>query len=109
MPNWITTSIEIKGQKEVLEKIYDAIEKCNDLPECLDNGSSNNWVGNIFNLLGINTKKYAEDRAFWSRPRFNKYGHLVFIEQSAWERSRCAETLKLKFYQEISGINYELC
>lgn len=102
MPNWIITEIEITGERETLEKISNVIEQCNESTEYL----SHNWVGYIFDLLGINTKKYAESRTYWYHPKINKHGHLVFIEESAWEKSRCAEALKQKFFQEISGINY---
>lgn len=105
MANWIKTTIEITGNKEVLQKIYDAVSECLDMPEYLDNGSENWWVGNVFDKLGINTKKYA-DRAFWHEPRFNKKGHLLITELSAWEKSKCAEALRTRFYYEISGINY---
>ena len=36
---------------------------------------------------------------------FNKKGHLLITETSAWEKTKCADALKLKFF-EISGINY---
>lgn len=104
MPNWIRTTIEITGNREVLEKICSVVNDCLDMPEYLENGSENAWVGNVFDRLGINTKKYAT-RTFWYEPRFNKKGHLLITEISAWRRSKCAEALKLKFF-EISGINY---
>ena len=105
MPIWINTTIEITGKREVLDKIYSAIIECLDMPEILADGSTNSWVGHIFDKLSINTKKYAPDRTFWDEPRFNKKGHLLITEMSAWEKSKCADALKLKFY-EISGKNY---
>ena len=105
MPNWIRTTIDITGDREVLEKIYSAVNDCLDMPEILEDGSTNSWVGHVFDSLGINTKKYASDRTFWDEPRFNKKGHLLITETSAWEKNKCADALKLKFF-EISGINY---
>ena len=105
MANWIATQIELTGNREVLERIEKAINQCNDNPRPED-GSENNWVGYILELLNINTKKWARDRAFWYHAHFNKHGHLVFREDCAWKRSNCAEALKPKFPQEISGINY---
>ena len=57
MPNWIRTTIEITGDREVLEKIYSAVNDCLDMPEILEDGSTNSWVGHVFDSLGINTKK----------------------------------------------------
>ncbi len=64
MPNWIGTKIEISGTRDVLETIEKAINQCNDGP-APDNGSDNNWVGNIFDLLHINKKKWNTNRVFW--------------------------------------------
>ena len=105
MSNWIVTPIELTGSREVLEKIAKVINDCNDGPDP-DNGSDNNWVGNILDLLHINTNKWNPRRTFWHHAHFNKHGHLVFEEHSAWESSKCAEALKQRFPQEISGINY---
>lgn len=105
MAYWTRTIIEITGQKETLLEIYKAIETCNDLPESLEDYYSNNWVGNIFKLLHMNTKRH-EYYSFWSEPRFNKYGHLVFNEYAPAGSSNDAEALKQKFFYEISGINY---
>ena len=82
-----------------------AFETCNDLPETLDDFSANNWVGNIFKLLHMNTKR-REYFSFWSEPRFNKYCHLVFNEYAPGGSSQDAEELKQKFFSEINGINY---
>ena len=104
MPNWIRTTIEITGNREVLEKIYSAVNDCLDMPHFLEDGSENSWIGHVFDRLGINTKKYAT-RTFWDEPRFNKKGHLLITETSAWERSKCADVLRQKLFG-ISGINY---
>lgn len=105
MANYIVTEIEITGEKETLQKIYNAIVYCNDLPASLDDGSDNNWVGNIFRQLHMNSKLHTSG-AFWYGPRFNKYGHLVFTEECRWKRSKCGDILKRHFAQEISGVNY---
>ena len=102
MANWIVTEIELTGDRLFLERLEKIINDCNDGP--IDDGS--NWVGHIFGALGINVKKCGE-RAFWSYAHFNKYGHLVFRESSAWNRSNCAKVLKQHFSQEISGVNYK--
>ena len=104
MANWIVTEIELSGDQHFLEKIEKIINACNDNPNH-DGESDNNWVGNIFSALGINVKKWGE-RAFWSYAKFNKYGHLVFREESAWKRSNCVEVLRRHFPQEIIGVNY---
>ena len=101
MPNWIVTEIEICGDKQVLEKIAGAINNIND-----SHGGEPSWVGDILGELGINTKKWSE-RAFWDYAHFNKHGHLIFMEHSAWERGKCTMALKERFPQEISGINYK--
>ena len=106
MSKWIVTQIELTGTREVLDRIEKAINQCNDGP-APDNDSDNNWVGNILDVLHINTKKWDPRRTFWHHAHFNKHGHLVFEEHSAWERSKCAEALKQRFPQEISGINYK--
>ena len=106
MANWIASPIEIIGDREVLETIAKAINDCNDSPSS-DGYSESNWVGFIFDHLHINTKKWATSRSFWYYAHFNKYGHLVFRQDSAWQRSKCADALKQKFPQEISGINYQ--
>ena len=106
MANWIVTEIEISGKKEILELIQQVINEYNDKPEELENDSTNNWVGNILGDLRINTKIWSA-RAFWYYAHFNKHEHLIFREHSAWCRSKCAEALKRKFPQEISGINYK--
>ena len=56
MPNWIRTTIDITGDREVLEKIDSAVNDCLDMPEILEDGSTNSWVGHVFDSLGINTK-----------------------------------------------------
>ena len=106
MANWIATEIEITSNREVLEVIAKAINDCNDTPSP-DNITMTNWVGFIFDRLHINTKRWASTRTFWHHAHFNQHGHLVFCEESAWEKSKCAEALKQKFPQEISGINYK--
>ena len=105
MPTWIVTQIELTGTREILEEIKGAINQCNDGPDP-DNHSDKNWVGNILDMLHINTKKWNPYKVFWNHAHFNKHGHLVFVEYSAESRSKCAEALKQKFPHEISGINY---
>ncbi len=105
MSNWIVTQIELTGSRDVLEKIAKAINDCNDGPDP-DDGSAKNWIGYILDMLHINTKRSNPYRTFWYHAHFNKHGHLVFKEHSAWERSKCVEALKQKFQQDISGINY---
>lgn len=48
MANWALTDYAIEGPKETLQKIYDAINH-NSVQE----GSSDNWEGNVLNALGI--------------------------------------------------------
>ena len=105
MANWIVTEIELTGDRLFLERIEKVINDCNN-GAILEEGSENNWVGHILGALGINAKKWGE-RAFWSYAHFNKYGHLVFKEESAWNRSNCAKALKQHFSQEITGVNYK--
>lgn len=107
MPNWIHTTIEITGKKETLEMIHSVINECLDMPPILADGSSNEWVGNIFAKLRINTQA-NNFRAFWTSAKFNKKGHLLITEESAWRRSKSAEALKDKFRYEISGINLHM-
>ena len=105
MANWIVTDIEISGDRLFLEKLEKIINDCNDTP-MHDDGSESNWVGHILSALGVNAKKFSE-RAFWSYAHFNKYGHLLFREESSWKRSNCVEVLKQHFQQDINGINYK--
>ena len=99
MPNWIRTTIDITGDREVLEKIYSAVNDCLDMPEILEDGSTNSWVGHVFDSLGINTKKYAPDRTFWDEPRFNKKRSLVNYRNKCLGKNqmrRCTQTEVLR-------------
>lgn len=108
MANCIRTRIDITGNKEVLQAIFNAIDKCND-GDKLTVGhrglSENNWVGNIYEILHLNSK-LVTDYAIWYEPRFNKYGHLCFIEESKHSRSNYADYLRQSFSDAISGICY---
>ena len=48
MANWAITDYAIEGPKETLDKIYAAIKE----PK-VEEGSSNNWEGNVLKTLGI--------------------------------------------------------
>lgn len=57
MANWAITNYVIEGPKEDLQKIYDAI-KVHDV----ENGSSEDWEGNILNALGIDWERHNVER-----------------------------------------------
>jgi len=91
MANWCSTDFVIESEnKELLQTICNAINDCASMDEPIIPKSSPNWVGNIFDVLGIDPKK--ADRAFWSSAEI-KDGNLHFHEEGAWDRAEAIQVL----------------
>lgn len=75
--------------KEKLERIHDAITKCNKPEYKPSDGSFRNWTGNIFKELGL---KYESDRSFWADSEFDD-GALHIFEDAAWTRGSAMRQL----------------
>ena len=70
------------NDKQKLQRICDAVVKCNEMKEPLIEGSCNSWTGNIFKELGL---KFESDRCFWNEAYID-LGVLRILEESAWSR-----------------------
>ena len=75
--------------KEKLERIHDAITKCNESEYKPSDGSWCNWTGNIFKELGL---KYESDRSFWVASDLDD-GALHIYEDAAWTRGSAMRQL----------------
>lgn len=83
MPNYCTTNFVVECEdKQKLQRICDAIVKCNEMEEPLIEDSSKSWTGNIFKDLGL---KFESDRCFWN-DAYICDGELYILEESAWSR-----------------------
>lgn len=83
MANWCRTHFVVEcNDKQKLQRICDAIEKCNGRPKPLIEDSSRSWTGNIFKELGL---KYESERCFWNESYFEDDALQIF-EESAWSR-----------------------
>lgn len=83
MANWCRTHFVVEcNEKQKLQRICDAIEKCNGMPKPLIEDSSRSWTGNIFKELGL---KYESERCFWNESYFEDDALQIF-EESAWSR-----------------------
>lgn len=83
MANWCRTHFVVEcNDKQKLQRICDAIEKCNGRPKPLIEDSSRSWTGNIFKELGL---KYESERCFWNESCFEDDALQIF-EESAWSR-----------------------
>lgn len=83
MANWCTTHFVVEcNDKQKLQRICDAIVKCNEMAEPLIEDSSKSWTGNIFKELGL---KFESDRCFWYEAYID-LGVLRIFEESAWSR-----------------------
>ena len=83
MANWCMTHFVVEcNDKQKLQRICDAIVKCNEMKEPLIEGSCESWTGNIFKELGL---KFESDRCFWNESYFADDALHVF-EESAWSR-----------------------
>lgn len=97
MANWCSTSYSVcSDNKQILQRICDAINGCASMSEPLIPGSSPNWVGNIFKKLNINA---STERTFWSDARIED-GVLKFHESSAWSRGCAVISLQNHFIRE---------
>lgn len=84
MPNWCSTTYIIESEnKELLQKICNAINECATMKTPLVQKSAVNWAGNVFKMLGIDPD--LADRTFWSSAEM-KDGKLEFFEEGAWSR-----------------------
>lgn len=83
MANWCVTNFVVEcNDKQKLQRICDAIVKCNEMAEPLIEDSSKSWTGNIFKDLGL---KFESDRCFWDEA-YIEDGVLYISEESAWSR-----------------------
>lgn len=98
MPNWCSTTYIIESDnKELLQKICNAINECAKMNEGLVQKSASNWCGNTFKMLGINPN--LGDRTFWSSAEI-KNGNLEFFEESAWSRGDAITILNEHYTNE---------
>ena len=70
------------NDKQKLQRICDAVVKCNSMTEPLVPNSASHYVGNIFKSLGL---KHEYDRSFWYESYFADDA-LHVLEESAWSR-----------------------
>ena len=102
--NWYLTEIDIKGNKEFLEKLQGIIEE--------HNPNEDDWahVTEILDELHINSKPFDDQLVFWARAKINKLGHLIVGQYygtlSAKTNPMTAEVLKNAYPDMIHGINY---
>lgn len=83
MANWCITNFAVECEdKQKLQRICDAIVKCNEMAEPLIEDSCKSWTGNIFKELGL---KFESDRSFWN-DAYMYDGELYILEESAWSR-----------------------
>lgn len=83
MANWCITNFVVECEdKQKLQRICDAIVKCNEMAEPLIENSCKSWTGNIFKELGL---KFESDRCFWN-DAYMSDGELYILEESAWSR-----------------------
>lgn len=83
MANWCVTNFVVEcNDKQKLQRICDAVVKCNEMAEPLIEDSSKSWTGNIFKDLGL---KFESDRCFWDEA-YIEDGVLYISEESAWSR-----------------------
>lgn len=82
MANWCMTSFAVECEdKQKLQRICDAIAKCNK-GELENYEGCKSWTGNIFKVLGL---EYESDRCFWHEA-YIEGGVLYISEESAWCR-----------------------
>lgn len=97
MANWCSTSYSVCSEnKELLQKICNAINECAAMEEPLIPDSSPNWIGNIFKKMDI---KAEAERTFWSEAKIEN-GVLKFSESSAWSRGYAIISLQDHFCKE---------
>ena len=97
MPNWCSTSYAIcSGDKQLLQRICDAINECSSMVTPLISKSCPNWTGNIFKKLEL---KGGQERTFWSDAKMED-GVLKFIENSAWSRGMAILSLQECYISE---------
>lgn len=98
MPNWCSTDYIIESDnKELLQRICNAINECAAMKKPLVKNSATDWAGNTFKMLGITTHK--ADRCFWSAAEI-KDGNLHFHEEGAWCRGASIVILEDHFENE---------
>jgi len=77
MANWAITSYAIEGPKETLEKIEKAI-----LEHPVEEGSSEDWEGNVLKALNIDWEPNTPDgKGYYMRG---------FIQEEPWYDDKCA-------------------
>ena len=79
MANWALTDYAIEGPKETLQKIYDAINH-----HSVQEGSSDNWEGNVLNALNIKWESRKVERD-GDDIKFSGYYMQGFITQESVE------------------------
>lgn len=104
MANWAYTNYVIEGPKETLKKIHEAI-----LHHDIEEGSSDDWEGNVLNTLGIQWERRQPDgsgyymRGFIQEDTidFDETENLLFFDaEEAWGATDFNKVLE----KDIPGI-----
>lgn len=101
MPNWCSTDYIIRGRKDVVHKIYDAISNPTVKP-----GSSKDWEGNVLLTLGIAINELWYMRGFISdnaqiEDDNEGTSTLTFNAEEAWSPTDFCEALREKYQDDI--------
>ena len=102
MANWASTDYVIEGPKEILKKIYDAIQH----PDTSE--GDNGWEGGVLKALGITWKERQSDgsgyymRGFIQDPKSIEFNPetdkvLTFYAEEAWGATDFNEVLEKEF------------
>ena len=98
MANWASTAYAIEGPKETLQKIEKAI-----LEHPVEEGSSEDWEGNVLTALGIEWEnKKPDGTGYYMRgfirmdvePWYTESGTLRFDAEEAWGATDLNEVLE---------------
>lgn len=89
MANWADTNYVIEGPKEVLKKLYKALEH-HETAE----GSSSDWEGNVLKALGIEWEEHKMNQT-GNTVKFEGYYLRGFIQDFSWDNDK-----HIKIYAE---------
>lgn len=101
MPNWCSTDYVIRGSKDAVHKIYDAISNPTVKPN-----SSKDWEGNVLLTLGINFDELKYMRGFINdvaeiKDDSEDISTLSFNAEEAWETTDFCEILQKAYPDDI--------
>ena len=100
MPNWCYTDYAVRGPKEQVKMLFDAMTELQDMKEPLvENGFGSAWLGCLVKKLGGNPEK-VYCRGSWSELRKKEGDDTVifFNTEHAWSRPDEVEDLIMKAY-----------